>query len=501
MAEPKPSLFDIAINPHNELPVVQSIDWQLQYPAGGSTHPSYPWPAADPRLTFHAHFVPLKNGLPDVSQVPALALPLGWCQASWCGLHPVVFDPYHQAFKLTPIGPLPLTCEEIHQGGLQDYVPCGRLHPEAGLLPLLSLFSDGSEADVFNFEGVNWTLPWADYNNVLPYGYSSFTKAEPESATHSVHSVTYPLQIPPHYLETRDCPDGVIDLEEGWRWFSERETGTLSSFTPSPGKTWRGTGVHRVGRKYKQPIASLMAITMGEEEEDNKERYLGNQDTRDFCAFKSVATPVHVNIALMKDFEFTLVEFLCYFPLHYHWREGGDRLARSGLTGSEIANFINMVRRLPATSHCGKSGIENHIWWEKLEDGTRVRTQRSDDGVTSHTAEQWTYDVWETTDYPLLALAHGLLDLPSGLDAGPLTALIKWCRDNNRYKAMLSELPALLEEAGVDTLIDPGSGVDPDKEVITRYSDAMRKDRKRVLKEKEELDINEERKGKKRKLK
>ena len=77
----------------------------------------------------------------------------------------MVFDPYQQLFKLTPIGPLPLTCEELQQGGLHDYAPGGKLHPEAGLLPTLLSFSDGSDADVFNFDGVNWTLPWTEWGD------------------------------------------------------------------------------------------------------------------------------------------------------------------------------------------------------------------------------------------------------------------------------------------------------------------------------------------------
>lgn len=495
LAEPSISPFDVALCPRDELPIVQSLDWQLQYPPGGSTHPAYPWPPADPRLIFQDHFVPLRGGLPDVSQLLSLNVPIGWQHVSWSGLYPVVFDPHHQAFKLTPIGPLPLTSEELHQGGLQKYVPGGSHHPEAGLLPLLLEFTDGSEADVFNFGGVDWTLPWADYN-AIPIDTNTVNQDASNPLSHSVSTVSL---TPPHYLESRDCPDGIIDLEQAWTWMSEREKGSTIAFVPAPGKTWRGSGVHQTSRKFKQPIASLMAITMSENEEINREGYLGKQDKREFCAFKSVATPVHVDITLLQDVEFTLVEFLSYFPSHCQWRKGGDRLARSDLTASEIANFVNMVRRLPATSLRLKNTIEGQLWWETLKDGSRIRIQRSG-CMVNYTAEQWTYNVWEKTDYPLLALAHGLLELPSGPDAGPLTAIVKWCRENNRHKAMLSEAPALLKEANIDTLIDPGDDLDPDKEVITRYAEALRADRKRVLKERKELDVGEERKAKKRKL-
>lgn len=98
------------------------------------------------------------NGLPDVSCASTLVLPSGWHHTSWSGLYPVVFDPFQQAFKLTPIGPLPLTCEELHQGGLHSYVPGGSLHQEYGMLPAISSLSDGSDFEVCNFDGVDWIL-------------------------------------------------------------------------------------------------------------------------------------------------------------------------------------------------------------------------------------------------------------------------------------------------------------------------------------------------------
>lgn len=495
-AEPTISPFDVAVRSDRQLPVPLSLDWQLQYPAGGSTHPAYPWPTADPRLIFHAHFVPLKNGLPDVSLVSALALPVGWRQASWCGLHPVVFDPYQQAFKLTPIGVLPLTCEEVHQGGLQDYVPGGKLHPETGLLPTLTYLSDGSDADVFNFEGVDWTLPWTAYEHAVPF----------RSVMSSRVDTTFPdppgciLQTPTHYLEERDCPDGVFDVEDGWRWLFEHQEGSILNFTPTPGKSRKGSGVQRTGRRYKYPIASLMANTMMEKKEDNEERYLLNQDAREFDAIKSVATPVHINIALLRDVEFTLIEFLSYFPWHYQWRKGGDRLLRSGMSASDIANYINMSRRLPGATICNNSTVDNHVFWDKLEDGTRIKATCPEHEVLNHTAEHWTYDAWEPTDYPLLALAHGLVELPSGPDAGPLTALIKWCRDKKRYRTMLSDVPILLQEAGISPLIESGDHATPDQDVLARHIGAIKKDRLRVLRERRQLDVAKDKKPTKRRF-
>lgn len=120
-AEPAASPFEVSSTDSGELPTPPLTEWQLMYPPGGSTHPSYPWPPADPRLIFHTHSVPLRNGVPDVALLSTLSLPKGWRQATWCGLHPVVFDPSQQVFKWTPVGPFPLTCEELHQGGCSDF--------------------------------------------------------------------------------------------------------------------------------------------------------------------------------------------------------------------------------------------------------------------------------------------------------------------------------------------------------------------------------------------
>lgn len=476
-AEPAISPFEVSPTDGGELPTPLSTEWQLMYPPGGSTHPSYPWPPADPRLIFHTHSVPLRNGVPDVALLSKLSLPKGWRQVTWCGLHPVVFDPSQQVFKLTPVGPLPLTCEELHQGGLHDYAPGGKSHPEAGLLPTLLSFSDGSDADVFNFDGVNWTLPWSDLGDCKVTSSSNDTKHEPFDPIETT------LQTPPHYLEARDCPNGIIDIEEGWRWMCEREETPGLVFTPTPGKTWANTGVYLTSRKGKAPIASLMANAMAESEEDNKERYLVKQDAREFDAFKSVATPVYVNIALLQDVEFTLVELLSYFPLHYQWRKAGDRLARSKMSASDIADYINMSRHLPGASICIKSTVYSHIFYNRLDDGSRVKASLPVTEAPCFTAKDWTYSAWETTDYPLLALAYGLVELPSGPDAGPLTLLIKWCRENKHYKALLSDVPDLLTMAGIGNSVEPGSSENPDQDTLLRHTEAVKKDRKRVLKE------------------
>jgi hypothetical protein len=502
-AEPATSLFEVSPTNNGELPTPHSTEWQLMYPPGGSTHPSYPWPPADPRLIFHTHFVPLRNGIPDVALLSTISLPEGWRHATWCGLHPVAFDPYQQVFKLTPVGPLPLTCEELHQGGLHDYAPGGNSHPEAGLLPTLLSFSDGSDADVFNFDGVNWTLPWTDWGSNEATSSSNVVKHEPIDP---IQTALLSLETSSHYLEARDCPDGIIDLEDGWRWLREREEMPSHIFTATPGKTWKSTGVYLTSRKGKAPIASLMANAIAENEEHNEERYLVKQDAREFDAFKSVATPVYVNIALLQDVEFTLVELLSYFPSHYQWRKAGDRLARSTMSAGDIADYVNMSRRLPGASICVKSTVYSHVFYNTLDDGARVKVSLPELEVPGFTAKDWTYSAWELTNYPLLALARGLVELPSGPDAGPLTLLIKWCRENKHYKALLSDVPDLLTMAGIDTSVEAGNSEDPDQEAFLRHAEEMKKDHKRVLKElkfpkeQEGGDVEEKRTSKKRKL-
>lgn len=483
-AKPIASPFETSLSTHSELPMHQSTEWQLRYPPGGSTHPSYPWPTADSRLLFHTHYVPLNNGLPDVSHAPILTLPQGWRQACWSGLHPVVFDPYQQAFKLTPVGPLPLTCEEVQQGGLQQYVPGGNLHPEYGLLPVLSSFSDGSDTEVFNFEGVNWKLPWALTDGNLELG----TAAEiPFLSTSVGPSTAYPSAFAftktSHYIEGRDCPDDVIDLEDAWRWLQDWDPNSVVTFQSTPGKSWRGSGIPLSGRTTKQPIASLMMLTM-RDKGPSVEQYLVKQTRREFCPLKSVATPVYVDITLLKDVQFTIVELLTYFPFHYQWRGATNRLIKSGMTASDIANFVNMVRQLPARSLCIAGTVNSHI---------RGHVTSSTDSTTCYTAEHWQDNVSGMTDYPLLGLAVGLKDLPSGTDAGPLTSVIKWCRSHQRYTTMLSEVPNLLQEAGISALINTENSRYTDGEAFARHNEAVKRDRMRVLKEirdlKEEKEI------------
>ncbi|EUC36469.1 hypothetical protein COCCADRAFT_34161 [Bipolaris zeicola 26-R-13] len=502
--------------PFERLPIVQSLDWQLQYPPGGSTHPSYPYPVLDPRLIFHQPFVPVVDGLPDISRVPKLVLPLNWKHVSWSGLLPIVFDPYRQAFKLTPIGPLPLTCEELRQAGLHKYVPGGELHPEYGLLPDMLKLSDGSDAEVFDFDGVDWTLPWEGQLN-----FHAPAASGPESSNRTDSLIgpstfnVFNLEISHPWREARDCPDMIIDLTDGWRWLASKEVDPIADFIPTPGKTRRGIGALRSNRKLKSPIPELMMLALEAEQPtlplsaelnpilQNQDHYPTSPTVNLFCPFKSVATPVYVDITLLGDTEFTIMELLSYFPQHYYWGHAADRLARAGVSSSFVCKVLSMTRALDGDTvpKCGtinsaaKNARERDVVRCGAADGMDTEEGDGDaigsmpaslttsDGaevVASYTAEGWTYDAWGKIDYPLLALAHGLQSLPSGVDAGPLTKAILWCRENECHRVLLSEVPGLLKEMSIESLIEPGEAGCPDKEVTSRHAEALKKERLRL---------------------
>ncbi len=468
------------IVPFKGLPNLYSVDWDLQYPPGGSTHPSYPFPNLDPRLVFHESFVPLSNGLPDVNQVPKLLLPLGWKHVSWFGLLPIAFDPYLQGFKLTPVGPLPLTCEELQQNGLHRYVPGGELHPETELLPHMVQFSDGSDGEVYNWEGVNWTLPWTEINNGLDLHYGNL--GDIGSSLLRGHQLDSDTTVSQH-IEGYACPDGIIDVADGWRWLREQEINPMSIFNPSQEKRRRGAGIQRSNRKVKQPIASLMATAIANSTE-TPESYLVNQDLREFCPFRSVATPVHTDIRLLRGVEVTLKELLSYFPHHHQWPKCADRLVKAGLNGSDIANTVNMTRCLSGDATKKKPNLATTASLSAHSDSeeTTMTLGSGDDMESSeYTTDDWDYDKWETTDYPLLALTHGLISFPDGEDAGPLTKTILWCRAQGRYETLLSEVSDLAKLAGIENTIQRiGSGC-PDQNFLLRHTEALKEDRKRVL--------------------
>lgn len=497
--------------PFEGLPTVHSLTWQLQYPPGGSTHPSYPYPTMDPRLLFHQAFVPIVGGLPNFTLVPKLVLPMGWKHVSWSGLLPIAFDPYRQAFKLTPIGPIPLTCEELQQQGLQKYVPGGELHPEFGLLPEMLKLSDGSDAEVYNFDGVDWTLPWegqVDFHaprRTIDQQCNGGGTNSPTNSNTFIPMITYP------WREARDCPNKIFDLSDAWRWLSEKETNQTADFIPTPGKKWHGSGAFRSTRKLKSPIPELMVLSMQSTPTTPNIQLnplLQNQDSmkdkNQFCPFKSVATPCTVNIALLGDTEFTIMELLSYFPQHYYWGHAAERMAKAGVKGSMIREFLIMTRGLqgdevvkPGNISCAAMAARKRDCVKLEEVGemdidevgkdtpTPSPALRSSviDMTTNHTAEGWVCDVWEKIDYPLLALAHGLQSLPTGPDAGPLTALILWCREKGQYRALLSEVPKLLRAADIEPLIESGDDGCPDREFAGRHARSLKKDRLRVVRD------------------
>tara|TARA_R110002003_G_scaffold822_2_gene21636 strand:+ start:18162 stop:19484 length:1323 start_codon:yes stop_codon:yes gene_type:complete len=416
---------------------------------------------------------------------------MGWRHVTWSSLLPIVFDPNQQAFKLTPIGPLPLTCEEVQQGGLARYVPGGECHPEAGLLPDMTAFSDGSD-EIFNFDGIDWVLPFAEGETftrpTIVHGHPSPGRRRGSSnATSDRTKPVAKTTTPPIYLESRDCPDNIVDIEDAWHWMQHLENSPNTPFVPSPTKSWRGTGVRRTNRKTKAPIPSLMGAVVKdliEHPEDPLAVYLLPQNGREFCAFKSIATPVHVNITLLKDIEITLIELLSYFPSHYQWRKAADRIVRAGMTAADVANMINYTRVLDGDSARLSSSVNDQLFWQYEAPGSRKRVKivrDNVDEVATYTTKGWGHPVWELTDYPLFGLAHGLKHLPEGQDAGPLTATIKWCRDQSRYDTLLSDVPKLIDGASIKSLIESGEHGDPDAEVMGRFAHLLKGDRKRVL--------------------
>jgi hypothetical protein len=475
------------------LPALHSLEWQLQYPPGGSTHPCYPFPTPDPRLLFHENLVHIVDGLPDLSATPKLTLPMGWRHVSWFGLLPIVFDPYQQAFKLTPVGPLPLTCEELHQNGLHKYVPGGELHPETALLPAMINLSDGSDSDVYDWPGASWELPWSGQTHFDSPLTLQSTCATGQDSGFVPHMFTQNFLLamntePLPWREARDCPNQIFDLEDGWRWLAGKEHNPTADFVPSLTKQWRGSGAFRSTRVFKSPIPELMMLAKFGDPDDIT-YLLQNQDAREprkynhFCPFKSVATPVYVDITLLADTEITVMELLCYFPLHFNWGAAAERYARAGIFPSTIRDAINMTRALTGDTSPAcltQSAISGATGNAKKRDiARREESQETTDTRTSYTAEGWHYDVWEKINYPVLALAHGLQELPQGADAGPLTALIQYCRLNARYEILLGDVPMLLKEVGIVPLIEPGETGCPDQEVLPRHIEALKKDRRR----------------------
>ncbi|OAL47626.1 hypothetical protein IQ07DRAFT_633943 [Pyrenochaeta sp. DS3sAY3a] len=474
--------------PFHGIPTAQSLDWQLQYPPGGSTHASYPYPSADPRLVFRLSFVPVVNGLPDVYKVPNLPLPIGWRHVSWAGLLPIAFDPYQQAFKLTPIGPMPLTCEEVHQMGLDKYVPGGKFHPESGLLPEMMNLSDGSDGEVYNWDGVDHELlPWAAHTTFIDSAQVHGISTSP---------VTAPAYVP---REARDCPDKVFELSDAWRWIAGRVATPDADWVPDPKKKWSQFFSQRLRRKFKAPIPELMMAAILANRSagtPDPSPILQNQDaprvqersTNLFCPFKSVATPMFVDITLLEDTEFTLKELLCYFPQHYSWANAAERLNRAGIRGTALRDIIALTRCLngetlptPATLSGNMLAARRLLQPVIKEEGPTSECEQQQANITTnYTSEGWTYP-YEKTDYPLFALAHGLVALPEGKDAGPLTALMKWAKEQERYQILISEVPALLKEAGIPAFIELSDDGCPDKEFLPRHAGEMKKDRKRLL--------------------
>ncbi|KAI0589611.1 hypothetical protein TUN199_02577 [Pyrenophora tritici-repentis] len=192
------------------------------------------------------------------------------------------------------------------------------------------------------------------------------------------------------------------------------------------------------------------------------------------------------------------MELLSYFPQHYNWGHAAERLSQAGVGPTVIRDMIIMTRGLKGDEVITSGSMSTATRAARRRDVAKTEEVDIDevgkdtstpmpasiiDTSTNYTAEAWTYNVWDKIDYPLLALAHGLQMLPSGPDAGPLTALILWCREKKRYQVLLSDVPELLKEAGIEAPIEPGENDCPDKEIVKRHAEALKKDRLRVVRD------------------
>lgn len=372
--------------------------------------------------------------------------------------------------------------------GLEKYVPGGKLHPESGLLPEMMNLSDGSDGEVYNWDGVDLELPWVAHTTFINSAQAPGTSAA---------GVTAPAYVP---REARDCPDKVFELSDAWRWIAGKVATPDSDFIPNTKKKWSQFYSQRLRRKLKAPIPELMMAAIlanRSASSPDPSPILQNQDaprvqersTNLFCPFKSVATPMFVDITLLEDTEFTLKELVCYFPQHYSWGNAAERMNRAGIRGTALRDIIALTRCLDGESLPSAGTLSSNMLAARRllqpvikDEGAALKCEQKQANrtTTNYTSEGWTYE-WEKTDYPLFALAHGLVALPEGKDAGPLTALMKWAKEHERYQILISEVPALLKEAGIPALIELSDNGCPDQEFLPRHAAEMKKDRKRLL--------------------
>ncbi|KAF2245307.1 hypothetical protein BU26DRAFT_567902 [Trematosphaeria pertusa] len=293
-----------------------------------------------------------------------------------------------------------------------------------------------------------------------------------------------PPTMPPGDLTSEIlCPSNIVDLGDAWDWIEHMAKTPTMRFQPTVQKVRSGEAKTYCDRHKKHPIPMFMMLAM-QINGFGPSTELMYQTGRTFMRTTAVMAPHNLEMNYLGTTELTLIEICAYFSQLIIRAECLDRLIRAGMNQGQIADTVNWVRQLS-----GLKSSFSHIRvlkraqeaGRKLHDRKLKIEQRDRLDTVDFSARGWNYTEIKTMDYPLLALAHGVEIQITGEDAGPLTHLIAWCKANGRYRAMLSEVPMLLDEAHILPLIvRPADGSCPDKAAFVRHRDQVNLDRLRV---------------------
>ncbi|KAF2678727.1 hypothetical protein K458DRAFT_394588 [Lentithecium fluviatile CBS 122367] len=284
------------------------------------------------------------------------------------------------------------------------------------------------------------------------------------------------LPVPPSSPFELFCPPGLITVSDAWAFIAHMAQNPGTAFQiQAPKLDLRKAAIFN----RKHPIAELLMKALNDPRSSLRTP-LANQDTIPFCQIASLPPPntVAVDRHLGAGVELTLTECMVYFTNHYCQRPLLVRFVRAGLNGGSIANEINMWRQLS-----GNAAFSHSKVWTRLRRAYPAVPVPDPRGVqtTDFTAQTWKTPT-TGIDYPLLALEHGVAQPIRGADAGPLTHLIQWCKAAGAYRAMLSDVPALLQRANIPATIEkPKRDGCPDQAAVERHQKRVAQDRARVL--------------------
>ncbi|KAF2245306.1 hypothetical protein BU26DRAFT_507989 [Trematosphaeria pertusa] len=443
--------------------------------------------ASDPRLCFYAQPMPPEHSHHLPRFVP-LDLPQGWRSMQRVDLEPVVLNPHDWAFRLTPAGPVALTPAEVFQYRITG-VSRSRRTPQSNPDPMvidLELIDD----ELTEFMPPNsrrgdpdQLTAYADPLGGLPpkVAYEGAVRAKKRKLQGPLSpSVVRSIEQESDGDAALLCPMGIIDVEDAWAWIRHMaQNPTPEYHAPNRKPDERLKSAHKV----KHPIPELMMVAL-KPPGSGIGSQLKDQDALPFCQTRSITPPEKVGVHehLGSHVELTLIECAAYFPRQAIRPEYLKRFRRAGMGSVGTVSLINMLRQLTGKSNFHESRLSHTF--------KRYGCTADNNATRDFTAQQWTPDTGsKTIDYPLLALEHGVVHLPQGDDAGPLTKLIQWCKNNAQHRVLLSEVPALLSTAGISsTIARPADGRCPDRVAHGRHHQAIQIDRKRILKIRHELD-------------